>query len=97
MYVIYSFFSTHNEQLEAMDESQKAMVEKFMDTSLRYLHGDSKNGLYSMVIRCLEVRMFMCVIVSYMRQVIAEGEARQPNRFASSLVYLSIHVVKVEI
>ena len=55
MQKIYSFCSTHNEQLEAMDESQEAMVEEFMNTSLQYVHEASKNGLYTMVIQCLEV------------------------------------------
>lgn len=52
---IYSFCSTHNEQFEAMGDSQETMVQRFMDTSLRYLHGASKHELYSMVIQCLEV------------------------------------------
>ena len=52
---IHSFCSTHNEQFEAMGDNQETMVEAFMDTSLQYLHGASKHGLYSMVIRCLEV------------------------------------------
>ena len=38
-----------------MDESQEAMVEEFMNTSLQYVHEASKNGLYTMVIQCLEV------------------------------------------
>ena len=56
---IYSFCSTHNKQLEAMDESQGAMVENFINTSLQYVHEASKNGLYTMIIQCLEV----CVCV----------------------------------
>ena len=42
-----------------MDVSQEAMVEEFMNTSLQYVHEASKNGLYTMVIQCLEV----CVCV----------------------------------
>ena len=38
-----------------MGDNQETMVEKFMDTSLLYLQGASKHGLYSMVIQCLEV------------------------------------------
>ena len=47
--------STHNEVFEAMDEKQETMVTRFMDTSLNYLHGASEDGLYTMVVRCLEV------------------------------------------
>ena len=56
---IYFFCSTHNGQVEAVVESQEAMVEKFMNTSLQYVQAASKNGLYTMVIQCLEV----CVCV----------------------------------
>ena len=58
-----SFCSTHNEMFEAMDEKQETMVTGFMDASLKYLHGASKDGLYTMVIRCLEVHMCVCVYV----------------------------------
>ena len=54
-YELNSFCSTHNEVFEAMDEPQETMVTRFMDTSLKYLHRASKDGLYTMVVRCLEV------------------------------------------
>ena len=49
------FCSTHSTVFEAMDENQEIMVKTFMDTSLKYLHGATEHGLYTMVIRCLEV------------------------------------------
>ena len=42
-----------------MDESQGAMVEEFMNTSLQYVQEASKNGLYTMVIQCFEVCVCM--------------------------------------
>ena len=50
-----TFCSTHNEQYEEMGENQETTVQTFMDTSLQYLQGTAKHGLYSLVIQCLEV------------------------------------------
>ena len=62
-----SFCSTHNEVFEAMDEPQETMVTRFMDTSLKYLHGASEHRLYIMVARCLEVCVCISVYITYMK------------------------------
>ena len=59
-----TFCSTHNEHYEEMGENQETTVQTFMDTSLQYLQGTAKHGLYSLVIHCLEVRLSVyCIII----------------------------------
>ena len=88
---INSFCSTHNEMFEAMDEKQETMVTTFMDTSLKYLHGASKDGLYIMVVRCLEVSMCVCSCAcAYM--VWCRGHVFTKGVFQQKTCYIPGHI-----
>ena len=66
---MYTFCSAQNKEFEAMGKNQEMLVEKFMNTSLQYLQGTPERGLYTLVIRCLEVCLRMCTVCVMMQTI----------------------------